>query len=87
MFIDCKWVDTRCLKHFYEEFSKILSQMYKRLHVKCPSFLLDCNENRTFSRDIRKPLKISNFMKFRPLGVKFHSDGQADMTKPIFKRA
>jgi len=26
-------------------------------------------------------------MKFRPLGVKFHSDGQADMTKPIFKRA
>ena len=34
------------------EFSEILSQMWKRLHVKYPLFLLDFNKTYVFSTDV-----------------------------------
>ena len=45
-----------CLKHFsfYEELSKIWSNMYIGLHVKYPLFLSDFNETWIFMRDFQK---------------------------------
>ena len=64
-----------CLKQtsFYEEMSKILSSMYIGLHVKYLLFMSDGND--TFENN----LKLSNFMKVRPLGSEFfHADGRTD---------
>jgi len=51
--------------------------MYIGLHVKYPFFLTDVNENWIFFPDrFSKNAKISNFMKIRPLGTKFHADAR-----------
>ena len=39
---------------FYEEFSKILSSMYKRFHVKHPLFVSDFNKTWIFLTGFRK---------------------------------
>jgi len=46
-------------------------------HLKCPMFLSDVNENRTFSTDFSKNSPISNLIKIRQVGAElFHADGQ-----------
>ena len=58
-----------CLKHllFWEELSEILSYMSGGLHVKYILCLSDFNETWTLTVFL-KILKISNFMKIRPVG-------------------
>ena len=60
---------------FQDELSEIWSKMYIGLHVKYPLFLSDFNGNWIFSTYFRNILKISNFMKIRPVGVEllFHA--------------
>jgi hypothetical protein len=58
--------------------------MYIDLHVKSLLFLSDFNDTLIFSTDVRKMLKIPNFMKVCPVGAElFHTDGQTDMMKLI----
>jgi hypothetical protein len=38
-------------------------------HVKCPLFMSGFSETRSFSTDCRKIVKISNFMKIRPVAA------------------
>jgi len=45
---------------------------------KVPVILALCNEICIFSTDFRKILKISIFMKFRPVGVEFHAERRTD---------
>ena len=53
---------------FWEELSKILSQMYTARLVLYPLFLFDCNEIWIFSTDARKILKYHFAWKFFQLG-------------------
>jgi len=54
-------------------------KMYIVLHIKYPLLLSDLNETSIiFSKDFRKILKISNFMKIIPLGAQFHAERQTD---------
>jgi hypothetical protein len=72
------------LKHFYfyEDVSSIWSKTYTGLHVVYPLILSDFNENWIFSTDFRKILKISTFMKIRPVGTElYHVDRRTDMTE------
>jgi hypothetical protein len=49
------------------------------LHVKYSVFLSDVNETWIFSTDLRKILKVPNFMKPHPVRVElFHEDGRTD---------
>ena len=49
------------------------------LHVKYRLFLSDFNDTLIFSTDFRKPHKISNFMKIRPVGAElFHADRRTE---------
>ena len=53
--------------------------MYIALHVKCPLFMSGFSETRSFSTDYRKIVKISNFMKIRPVGTELlHVEGRTD---------
>jgi len=62
---------------FKEELSEIRSKTYSVRHLKYPLFLLDVNENRTFSTDFSKNTPISNFVKIRQVEAEsFHTDGQ-----------
>lgn len=55
------------------------SRTYLGLHVKYPLFVWDCNETSIFATDLLKILKVSNFMRIRPVGAEFfHSDGRTD---------
>jgi hypothetical protein len=64
--------------------SEKLLQMCKGLHVKCPLFLSDCNENLILSTYFRKIMEYQNLMKIRLVGAElFHADDQTDVTKPI----
>jgi len=56
------------------------------LHVKCLLFLSDFNELLIFSTEFQKKkiLKMSNFMKIRPVGAElFRMARQTDMTKLV----
>jgi hypothetical protein len=53
-------------------------------HVKYSLFLSDFNKTRTLSKDFRKILKTSNFMKIRLVGADYHADRHTDMTNLIF---
>ena len=71
---------TAFVKHipFIEEFSEILSQMPKSVHVKYPLLLSDFNETWILSTDFRKNLKYC-FIKIRPVGAElFDADRQTD---------
>jgi hypothetical protein len=57
--------------------------MYIGLHIQHTFYWSDFNESLIFSTDLRKILKISNFMKIRPVGAEFHADGRTDRTKVI----
>jgi len=49
------------------------------LHVKCPLLFSDFNETLILSTALRKILRISNFMKIRPVGAElFHADRRVD---------
>ena len=58
--------------------------MSKRLHVEYSLLLTGFNENWIFSRDFRKKVQISSFIKIRLVGPElFHADRRTDMTKLI----
>ena len=57
--------------------------MYRRLHVKQPLFLSHFNGIEIFATDF---LKISNFLKIRPVGADLlHADGQTDGREDMTK--
>ena len=61
--------------------------MYIGLHVKCPVFLSDLNENWNFSllHIFEKNTQISDFMEIRPVGAElFRAHRQIDLTDRIF---
>ena len=50
--------------------------------MKIRQVLSDLNETQIFSTDLKKNIKIQNFMKIRQVGAElFHADGQTDITK------
>jgi len=53
---------------FYKEFSEILSQMYRCLRVKYPSFMLDFNYHEFLERFFFNA-QISYGFKIRPVGA------------------
>jgi hypothetical protein len=66
------------LKHFIfeEEFSEVLSYVYRVLHVNCPLLLSDFNVT-NFHERFLKNSQIPNFMKNRPVGAElFHAGGR-----------
>jgi hypothetical protein len=76
-----------CLKcfSFWEGFGEILSQMYIRLHVKCPLFLSDFNQTWIFSTDFRKVIKYRiawKSVQWKPT-CSMRAAGRTDMTKLI----
>ena len=64
---------------FCKELSKILSQIWKRLHVKYLLFLSDFNWTRFLATYFRKKFQIWTCIKICRIGV----DGQTDMPKLI----
>ena len=56
------------------------------LHVKCPLFSSDFNENCHFLDRFSKNTQISNFVKIQQLGAgSFHEDGRTDRQTDITK--
>jgi len=67
----------RNIYHLKKNWERCDKKIYIALHVKYPLFLSDLNATWIFSTYFRNKLKVTNFMKIRPLGTElFHADGQ-----------
>jgi hypothetical protein len=74
------WFSLKVLSETLLILRRIRRDVY-RSSCKLPAILSDFNETSILSTDFRKIIQIPNFVKIRPVGAEFPSDGQTDMTK------